>query len=405
MTGFTARLLGEVSRRTHPSQDADWARLFGLQSASTYAGVTVTEEGALALPAVYACVRVLSETVASLPLIVYQRQTRGKTRAENHPLYRILHTQPNPEQTAMEFREMMTASLCLWGNAYAEIVRNGSGQTAELWPLRPDRMAVRRVRGQVEYEYAPGDGSTVKLRREQVHHVRTLSGDGLVGYSPVRTAMQAVGLALATEEYGARFFGNGARPGIVLQHPGALSDKAYDRLRGSWQEEHGGLSQAHRIRILEEGMTVETLSVPPEEAQFLQTRQFQAEEIARIYRMPPHKIGLLNNATFSNIEHQAIEFVTDTVRPWLVRFEQAIQRDLLTANEQKRFYAEHLVEGLLRGDTMSRYQAYAVARQWGWMSANDIRRLENMDEIEGGDEYLTPMNMTAAGEEPANEEQ
>ena len=210
--------------------------------------------------------------------------------------------------------------------------------------------------------------------------------------------MQAVGLGLATEEFGARFFGNGARPGMVLQHPGTLTGEGFKNLKESWEEEHGGLSQSHRVRILEEGMTANVVGVPPEEAQFLETRQFQAQEIARIFRMPPHKIGLLENATFSNIEHQAIEFVTDTIRPWLVNYEQAMMRQLLSPEQRAQYFVEFLVEGLLRGDTASRYQAYGIGRQNGWLSVNDIRELENMDVIEGGDEYLTPLNMVNAAD-------
>lgn len=394
--GYVSRLL---EWRAHPSSGStEWGRIFdaGMQTAS---GVNLSVEGSLTLPSVFACVRVISETVASLPLLTYRRQGRGKSRAGDHILYKLLKEQPNPEQTSFEWREMMISHVTTWGNGYSEIVWSRRGQPVALWPLRPDRMTVERKNGELLYHYRRNNGQPDTFPAYRVHHIRGLSGDGLTGYSPVRLAMQAIGLGLATEEFGARFFSNGARPGLVIKHPGVLKKEAHDRLRSSWNGDHQGLSNAHRVKILEEGAGIEKIGVPPEEAQFLETRRFQALEIARMYRVPPHKIGLLENATFSNIEHQAIEFVVDTIRPWLVRHEQAMRRDLLVGQEEHdTLLIEYLVDGLLRGDTLSRYQAYAIARQWGWQSANDIRQMENMDPIQGGDAYLTPLNMVSASE-------
>ncbi|MCB0133938.1 MAG: phage portal protein, partial [Caldilineaceae bacterium] len=292
--------------------------------------------------------------------------------------------------------ELMTSHCAGWGNAYAQIILDGAGRVRELWPLRPDRMSVERKGGELRYYYLQQNGQEVPLAAWQVHHRRAMVMDGLTGMSPLRVAMLAVSLGMATEEFGARFFAQGARPGFLLSHPGELTDKAYERLKRVWNSET--LENAHKVRIIEEGMKVEQIGIPPEEAQFLETRRFQAQEVARLFRMPPHKIGLLENATFSNIEHQAIEFVTDTIRPWLIRNEQAMYRDLLSENEQEAIYFEYLVDGLLRGDTATRYQSYAVARQWGWLSANDIRRMENMPPIDGGDVYLQPLNMSPAGQ-------
>lgn len=394
--GYVSRLL---EWRAHPSSNStEWGQIFdaGMQTAS---GVNLSVEGALTLPAVFACVRVISETVASLPLLTYRRQGRGKLRAGDHALYGLLKEQPNPEQTSFEWREMMIAHTVTWGNGYSEIVWNRRGQPVALWPLRPDRMTVERKNGELLYHYRRNNGQPETLPAYRVHHIRGLSGNGLTGYSPVRLAMQAIGLGLATEEFGARFFSNGARPGIVIKHPGVLKKEAHDRLKSSWNSDHQGLSNAHRVKVLEEGASIEKIGVPPEEAQFLETRRFQALDIARMYRVPPHKIGLLENATFSNIEHQAIEFVVDTIRPWLVRHEQAMRRDLLVGQEEHdTLLIEYLVDGLLRGDTLSRYQAYAIGRQWGWMSANDILEMENRDPIKGGDTYLTPLNMVSASE-------
>ena len=389
-------LLAPVAKRFHPSQDMDWSAVFGGQAA--IAGMPAPSIGeSLALPAVFSCIRVLGETVAGLPLITY-RETRngGRERATNHPLYRVLRRQPNPEMTAFEFEELMTSHCAGWGNANAQIILDGGGRVRELWPLRPDRMAVEREAGVVQYTYRQQNGQEVTLAAWQVHHRRAMVLDGLTGISPLRVAMLAVALGMATEEFGARFFAQGARPGFLLSHPGELTDKAYERLKRVWNSET--LENAHKVRIIEEGMKVEQIGIPPEEAQFLETRRFQAQEVARLFRMPPHKIGLLENATFSNIEHQAIEFVTDTIRPWLIRNEQAMYRDLLSENEQEAIYFEYLVDGLLRGDTATRYQSYAVARQWGWLSANDIRRMENMPPIDGGDVYLQPLNMSPAGQ-------
>jgi hypothetical protein len=239
------------------------------------------------------------------------------------------------------------------------------------------------------------------LPANEMLHTRGMSTNGLVGLSPIALARQAIGLGIATERYGAAFFGNGARPGVVLMTPGELSDPAYERMKNSWGEAHSGVENAHKPAILEQGTTIETIGVPPEEAQFLQTRKFQVLEVARWYRMPPHKIGDLERATFSNVEHQGLDYVVNTLRAWLTRFEQAIARTLFTDSERDVLFAEFLVDGLLRGDQKARYDAYAVARSWGWMSANEIRERENMNAIPGGDSYLMPLNMTTAGAPPA----
>lgn len=396
MIGAALRALAGVpERRAHPIQDMDWGAFWG--APATIPNLPAPSIGeAFALPAVFACIRVLSETVAGLPLLTYrERADGGHERATGHSLYRLLRRSPNPEMTAFEFEELLTAHCAAWGNAYAQIIMDNSGRVLELWPLRPDRMTVERKNGALLYTYTQQNGRPVTLTRYQVHHRRALVSDGLVGMSPLQTTMLAVSLGMATEEFGARFFAQGARPSFVLSHPGQLKDQAFKRLKDDWNSSTAG--EAHKVKIIEEGMKVEQIGIPPEEAQFLQTRTFQAQEIARIFRMPPHKIGLLENATFSNIEHQAIEFVTDTIRPWVIRFEQALYRDLLGEREQQSLYFEYLVDGLLRGDTGTRYGAYAVARQWGWLSVNDIRRLENMPPVEGGDVYLQPMNMTPAG--------
>lgn len=385
-----------------------------LGGSGTASGVNVTEERALTTSAVYACVRVLSESIASLPLFLYERQTTGgKSRARQHYLYQLLHDRPNPLMTAFELRELLVSHMALYGNAYCEIGYNSSGRITELWPLRPDRMVqIRRTESnRLAYQYQDGNGGSRWLPQDAVWHLRGLSPDGIMGYSPIQLMRQAVGMSLATEEFGARFFQNGARPSMVLQHPGVLSDEAYDRLASSWMANYGGLANAHRPAILEEGMSVEAIGLPPEDAQFLETRRYQLGEIARIYRIPPHMIGDLERATFSNIEHQSINFVIHTLRPWLVRIEQSISQQLLLERDRSRYYAEFLVDGLLRGDIQSRYDAYATGRQNGWLSADDIRRLENMNPLPDGkgDLYLVPLNMVPVDQlteinEPAADE-
>ncbi len=368
---------------------------------STGGDITVNEKTALGITAVFSAVRILAETVGSLPLILYRRrEDDGKERATDHPLYPILHELPNPEMTSMELRETLMGHLAAWGNAYAYIVFGSDGWIRELWPLRPDKMQVKREQGELIYRYQmpaqTGEGERI-LPASRVMHLRGLGFDGVKGYSPVGMARQALWLTMATETFGRKFFENDARPGVVLEHPGELSEKAENNLRKSWMKQHGGLDKSHRVAILEEGMKLKEVGIPPEDAQFLQTRKFQVTEIARLYRIPPHMLADLERATFSNIEHQSIEFVMHTIRPWLVRWEQAIRRDLLSREDRKRYFAEFLVDGLLRGDIQSRYEAYATARQNGWMSANDIRALENMNPIDGGDVYLVPLNMVPAG--------
>lgn len=386
-----------LARQQYPEQRGTADVVLAGMVHTSAAGVSVTPDTALGYAAVWACVRVLSQTIAALPLKLYERQGDNRHVASEFYLYPLLHDQPNPLMSSLEFREALQGHLLLWGNAYCEIEYDNGGRIKALWPLRPDRMeSWSRVGDMLVYKFRMPDNSLVTLRGDRVWHLRGWSSDGLIGYSPIQVHRQAIGLGIAAEEYGARFFGNDARPGGVLVHPGKLRDDSAKRLQKAWHENYGGLGQSHRTAVLEEGVTYQTIGIAPDDAQFLETRKFQVSEIARIFGVPPHKIGDLDRATFSNIEHQAIEFVTDSLQPWLVRWEQSIRLQLMTEQERARYYPEFLVDSLLRGDTVTRYQAYAVARQNGWMSANDIRKLENMNEIDGGDVYLVPLNMVPA---------
>ena len=381
--------------------DAGYSFLFG----RTTSGKPVNERTAMQTTAVYACVRILAEAVASLPLHVYEYQDDGgKKLVHDHPLYYLLHDEPNPEMTSFVFRETLMSHLLIWGNAYAQIIRDGAGRVLGLYPLLPDKMEVQRDdRGNIYYVYSRNSDENpmfkeygnIKLKAEDVLHIPGLGFDGLIGYSPIAMAKNAVGMTLACEEYGASFFANGANPGGVLEHPGVLKDPS--KVRESWNSVYRGVNNAHKIAVLEEGMKYQQIGIPPEEAQFLETRKFQINEIARLYRIPPHMVGDLDKSSFSNIEQQSLEFVKYTLDPWVIRWEQSLQRSLLLPSEKGKYFIKLNVDGLLRGDYQSRMNGYAVGRQNGWFSANDIREMENMNPIpdeEGGNLYLINGAMT-----------
>ena len=396
-------ILSGLFRTRDGPKNATSGSAYSFFMGSSAAGKSVNERSAMQMTAVYACVRILSESIAGLPLHMYRYEDDGsKTKAVEHPLYHLLHDEPNPEMTSFIFRETLMSHLLLWGNAYAQIIRNGKGDVIALYPLMPNRMKVERdTKGQLYYEYqtmkedAPTmKGAVYQLDPSEVLHVPGLGFDGLVGYSPIAMAKNAIGLAIAAEEYGSKFYANGAAPSGVLEHPNVLKDPA--KVRDSWNAAFGGSSNAHRVAVLEEGMKYTPISISPNEAQFLETRKFQIDEIARIFRVPPHMVGDLEKSSFSNIEQQSLEFVKYTLNPWVCRWEQALQRALLSDDEKGKYFFRFNVEGLLRGDYQSRMQGYATARQNGWMSANDIRELENIDRIPaelGGDLYLVNGNM------------
>ena len=419
--GFFSSLFRSRDAPQNSTAGSAYTFFFG----SSTSGKAVTERSAMQMTAVYSCVRILAEAVAGLPLNLYRyTEDGGKEKAIDHPLYLLLHDEPNPEMSSFVFRETLMTHLLLWGNAYAQIIRNGRGEVIALYPLMPNKMSVDRdSQGQLYYTYQRGTDEAIRdknqtaiLRPSDVLHVPGLGFDGLVGYSPIAMAKNAIGMAIACEEYGAKFFANGAAPGGVLEHPGTIKDP--QRVRESWQSTFGGSGNANKIAVLEEGMKYTPIGISPEQAQFLETRKFQINEIARIFRVPPHMVGDLEKSSFSNIEQQSLEFVKYTLEPWVTRWEQTIQRSLLSTGEKSRYFVKFNLEGLLRGDYQSRMNGYATARQNGWMSANDIRELENLDRIpaeEGGDLYLINGNMlplhqagafadkTTTGEEDSDE--
>ena len=397
---FFSKLFRSRDKPTNLYRHSSWPFFFG----RTPAGKNVNEFTAMQTTAVYACVRILAESIAGLPLHVYEYRGNGKERVPQHPLYFLLHDSPNPEMTSFIFRETSMIHLLLWGNAYSQILRDGMGRVIGLYPLLPNRMSVERnEHNEIVYIYTPmsdenpyaKSGKQITLSREEILHIPGLGFDGLVGYSPIAMAKNAVGMTLACEEYGSSFFANGARPGGVLEHPGVLKDPS--KLRESWQSVYGGTSNTGKVLVLEEGVKYQQIAIPPEEAQFLETRKFQIDEIARLYRVPPHMIGDLEKSSFNNIEQQSLEYVKYTLNPWVVRWEQSLQKALFTSSEQHRYFVKFNVDGLLRGDYQSRMQGYAIGRQNGWLSANDIREMENMNPIadeEGGNYYLINGNMT-----------
>ena len=381
-------------------------------------GKRVNERTAMQTSAVYACVRVISESVASLPLHVYRYNgDGGKEKAIDHPLYRLLHDEPNAEMTAYSFFEVALTHLLLWGNFYAQIIRNGKGEVLGLYPLMPDRMKVDRDENRrLYYEYTVSSDdpptnkdATVVLKPEDVLHIPGLSFDGLVGYSPIAMAKQSIGLSIAAEEFGSKFYANSAVPSGILEHPGILKDPK--KVRDSWMSTFGGSANSNKVAVLEEGMKYTPISINPSEAQFLDTRKFQVTEICRIFRVPPHMVADLDKSSFSNIEQQSLEYVQYTLRPWLTRIEQAMFRRLFSEEEKKAYFIKFNVDGLLRGDYQSRMNGYAVGIQNGFMSPNDVRTLEDLDLIPdelGGNKYMCNGNMidiASVGKQYGEEEQ
>lgn len=393
--GISARDAPEIPKIEDSVRDSGQTFLFG----RAQSGERVDEKSAMQIACVYACVRLLAETVAGLPLHLYRytdEGENGKERAKDHPLYKLLYRQPNPEMTSFSFREVMMTHLLLWGNCYAQIIRDGKNGILSLYPLLPEYVEIDRdEKGKIYYIYhaytdeRPGEtNKDIYFRRDEIFHVPGLGYNGLSGFSPIAMMKNALGTTLAVEKYGSSFFKNGAQPSGVLEHPGVLKNP--EKIRENWSDVYGGAGNAHKVAVLEEGMSYKAISLPPEDSQFLLTRQFGVDEICRIFRVPPHMVQNLEHATFSNIEHQSIDFVVHTLTPWLVRFEQAIIKDLLLPEEQDVYFPKFNVDGLLRGDYQSRMQGYATGVSNGFLSPNDIHRLENMDLIpaeKGGDDY------------------
>lgn len=396
-SGLFARLFRSSPENPSTSLSNPAAWLTGLFGTSK-TGVQVSEDNALTFSAVYAAVRIISETIASIPLNVYQADGETRVKAVGHPVQDLLAKAPNSVSSTFTFREAMASNLVLHGNAYAKIEMNAAGRPTALIPLNPMKVEVKVIDGEKVYVF---DEKHTYLDYEMLHFVG-LSFNGLVGKSPLSMAREAVAIGLAAQEYGARFYSNGANAGGVITAPGRLNTEVVKRLRESWNRAQSGLGSSHSTAILEEGMKYEKIGLDPEAAQFLQSRKFQVNEIARIFRIPPSYLAdLENSSTRANTEQQAIQFVRDCITPYVRRMEVELNRKLFREDEPN-LYAYFTMEGLMRGDQKARYEAYATARQWGWLSVNDIRDLENLNPVEGGDIYLQPLNMQRAGEDDTN---
>jgi len=401
MSSFILRLLGAAPSAPRSPWDDRW---WGMGTVGTVAGVPVDAEAAQKLSTVWRCVRLLSETVAGLPLIMFEDVANGeeRRRATNHPLYDVLHKQPNAQQTAFEFWELMMGYVLLRGNAYALIQPGLRGPADQLIPIHPDRVRLERLdNGRLRYQVKQPDGTETPVNDEDMFHLRGPSSDGVTGMSIIDYAKESFGMGLAGERYGGRFFRNDTKPSGILSTDKKLTPGAKERLASDWKAMHGGGNQ-HQVAVLEEGLNWQAVSITPEEAQFLQTREFQAEDVCRWFGVPPHMVGLTSKATSwgSGIEQMSIGFVTYTLMPWLVRIQQAISRDLIVAAQ--RYFAEFIVAGLLRGDTLARYQAYQTGINAGFVTRNEARRLENMNPLPGLDKPLQPLNMGTAGEPVAS---
>ena len=371
-------------------------------SFDTYTGRRVSPAMAMKLTAVFGCVRVLSESVGMLPCFLYQSTDSGRVKAPKEKLYSLLYTAPNDYMTPQEFWEYLIASLCLRGNFYAYKVK-ALGEIVELLPLLPDNVQPKLDENwNPVYQVTFPDGSRDVLSQDEIWHVRTFTMDSLVGLSPISYARQTIGLGLATEEHGARLFSNGAVSSGVLQTDQALTNEAYTRLKETFQEQHQGLSNAHKPMILEMGLKWSQISMSAEDAQFLETRKFQLEEICRIFRVPLHMLQNTDRATFNNIENLGMGFVNYSLVPYLTRIEQRINVGLVNREKRGQFYAKFNVGALLRGDMKSRYESYATGINWGILSPNECRDLEERNPREGGDVYLTPMNMTTKPQDNNN---
>ena len=373
---------------------------------NTIAGENVTEETALNYSAVYNAVSLISGTIGALPLHLMQKKGDKKRIADERTVYRVLHDTPNPFMTAMAFREAMMAHILLWGNGYAEIVRNGYGEVVELWPITPNRVTISMDKGKIYYTINMGTEPDVILPRDKVLHIPGLGFDGFQGYSVVSMARKCFGLGMAMETYGTKYYENGTHPGVVISHPGQLKDPS--KLRDALAKSYFGLGQSNRVMLLEEAMKIERVTVPNTDGQYLESRQFGVTEVARWFNLPPHKIKDLSRSSFNNIESEQISFVTDSILPWLVRLEQNYNMQILDKYDRDlsgrgRYYFKHVVEGLLRGDAASRAAFYTVMLDRGVFSINEVRELEDKDPVTGGDVHLVPLNMTTlenAGKQP-----
>lgn len=397
---FLGRIREFFIRNLSLSDPKAWnPSLWNLYGAQSVSGETVTPDTALTYSAYFNAITLISGTIGALPLHLMQRKDKSKRLADDRIMYRVMHDYANPYMTAMAFRECLMAHILGWGNGYAEKIRNGYGELIALWPITPNRVTPMMMDGELVYRIQMPAGQPVVLPRERVLHVAGLGFDGFLGYSIAAMARKSIGLGMAMETFGSRFFGEGTHPGVIVEHPTKLSPEAHSNLKKSLSDTYSGLGNSHRLMLLEEGMKFQKIVIDPKDSQFLESRQFNIPEIARWFNLPPHKLKDLTKSSFSNIESEQISFVTDSILPWLVRLEQNFNMQLLTDSDREysgrgRLYFKHNVEGLLRADAAARGTYYREMFNIGAMSINEIREKEDMDPVKGGDVHLVPLNMT-----------
>lgn len=404
MANFLQRVVGGLGRflvrASGTLRDPALTSLFG--GAPNEAGVAVNEQSALSFSPVWAAVNQIATGCAQLPCHLYQNGESWRTLATGHPVYRLLHVRANPEMSSLDFRQALFHWALTWGNGFAEIQRDPiTREVLALWPLRPDWSKLfRHDDGTLWVIYQDPHQEVARIPYDDVFHLKGLSFDGLCGYSPIQLLRVCIGLGIAAERYGAKFFGQGARPSGVLTHPQQLSDKARKALKEEFELLHSGLSNAHRVAVLEEGVKWESIAIPPEEAQFIETRKFSVLEVARVFNLPPHKLRDMNGSGYNSLESENRAFLSETLLPWLQRFEQEANWKLFNGFERGRYFVRHNVEGLLRADQAQRFASYALGRNWGFYSVNEIREMEDLPPIKGGDVYLQPLNMQPFGMTP-----
>ncbi len=394
-------ILNNLERRASPenpnvslSDPRTWLNMF---AGSSVAGVNVTPENSISSSTVYACIRLLSETIASLPLVLYRREGRNKFRATEHPLYWLMHDEPNQMQSSFQWREMTQARVLLFGNGYSEIEQNNAGRLRALLPLNNYNVEPYIEGNQKFHRLLLQQGGQAVLNDREMFHLSGFGYDGIVGLNPINTNKGSIGLSLAAERFGQKMFENGVRTSGVLEHPGVLSDPAYKNLKKSFDENYAGVENTAKPMILEEGMKWQQMGMNPVDAQIIETRRFQVPDVARIFNVPPHMIGDLERSTNNNIEQQSLEFIMYSIRPWLVRWEQELNRKLLNRQERGQYYFKLVVDALLRGDIKTRFESYKMGREMGIYATNDIRDKEDMNPVaHGDDDYMVPMNMGRA---------
>ena len=363
-----------------------WDNMDKFHDQPSSSGQKVTEKTIIGIPAVYACIRVLAESIASLPIIVYERTTEGKDRARDFSLYTLLHDRPNPLMTSFELRELMVGHLCLRGNAYFLIERD-AGEVTALWPLHPDKVSIEVKGRDLVYVY---QGNTERrYKADDILHVRGMSSDGLIGYSPITLFRDTFGHSKAASDYSANYFKNDASPGGILSTPSRLGPEASENLRKAWNAGHRGKNNHHRVAILDNDLKWQSIGISPQDSQMIESLKFSVVEIARIFRVPLNLVMDYERSTYSNVTEQNRSFLVHTLQPWLTRIEQAMAKSLLTEREKRTFFIEHKTEGFLRADTKTRYEAYEIGKRAGFLTTNEIRSFENMNPVEGGDE-ITP---------------